>query len=139
MPFSNQKFRRYLAYAIVLFLIVLLILVIILVGEYRSLTRANFIQGKELHFSTILKNHGPLTAGDINIIQPWMTFDYINKIFNLPANYLRDALGITDSRYPKITLGAYIRHNQLIPVFFMMELKNDLQNYFNNSTNSTST
>ncbi len=37
-------------------------------------------------------------------IQSWMTFDYIEKNFHLPKNYFKTALGITDTRYPFLSL-----------------------------------
>lgn len=42
-------------------------------------------------------------------IKPWMTFDYLNKIFLLPQNYLQQALNIQNASYPKITIGHYAK------------------------------
>ena len=44
----------------------------------------------------------PLVPEDIQL---WMTFEYINFVFKLPPEYLRQELSIEDSRYPHITLG----------------------------------
>jgi len=37
-------------------------------------------------------------------IQGWMTFEYINRNFNIPDDYLKDILHITNTKYPKITI-----------------------------------
>ena len=44
---------------------------------------------------------------DIDQIQSWMTFDYLNTIFKLPPAYLKTSLVITDTSYPNLHIGAY--------------------------------
>jgi hypothetical protein len=46
-------------------------------------------------------------------IQLWMTFDYLNKVFSLPPDYLIKSLEITDARYPNLSLTQYARHNNI--------------------------
>ncbi len=36
-----------------------------------------------------------------------MTFDYVNHLFTLPPQYLETTLGITDGRYPRLTIEEY--------------------------------
>jgi len=50
-----------------------------------------------------------LGAQDLSFIASWMTFDYLNKTFGLPADYLKTSLLITDSRYPILTINRYAR------------------------------
>ena len=33
-----------------------------------------------------------------------MTFGYINKIYNLPQDYLKDKIGITNKKYPNMLI-----------------------------------
>ena len=42
-------------------------------------------------------------------IQPWMTFDYLNKQFGLPSEYLKTALQVTDPKYPNVPIGKMFR------------------------------
>ena len=51
--------------------------------------------------------HAPNATPDV--LRPWMTFEYVNRIFGLSPEILRDALGITDKRYPKLSIAAYAR------------------------------
>jgi len=37
-------------------------------------------------------------------IRGWMTFRYINTVFRLPADYLKNGLNITDPRYPNLSI-----------------------------------
>ncbi len=50
---------------------------------------------------------------DINDIDTWMTFDYINAVFKLPEPYLKTALSIQDPQYPNLHIGKYARTNRL--------------------------
>lgn len=43
------------------------------------------------------------------VLRPWMTFEYVNRIFGLSPEILRNTLGITDRRYPKLSIAAYAR------------------------------
>lgn len=47
------------------------------------------------------------------VIEPWMTFDYINKVFALPNNYLRSSLNIGDEKYPDLEIRRYARRQNL--------------------------
>lgn len=37
-------------------------------------------------------------------IQGWMTFEYINRSFSIPNEYLKESLSIPSTHYPKITI-----------------------------------
>ncbi len=41
---------------------------------------------------------------EVKDIRGFMTFDYINKSFHLPDEYLRSAFSVTNTSYPKITI-----------------------------------
>jgi hypothetical protein len=80
--------------------------------------------------SILRKNHAPLTADYVNLIDTWMTFSYINTIFKLPADYLKTNLNITDMRYPNITLGGYIIKNKLDKNIYLESVKKAVSDYF---------
>ena len=48
-----------------------------------------------------------LNPNDLTTIDSWMTFDYLNKIFNLPPDYLKNSLDISNTRYPFLTINHY--------------------------------
>jgi len=112
-------------------IVIFFLLCVMLVREYDRLQKFEAINSyKEL--ITDLKKHHPLTEQDVSIIQPWMTFSYINQIFALPSTYLSGALNITDSRYPRITVSKYVKSNHLDQNVFVQSLKNEVGQYFKN-------
>jgi hypothetical protein len=52
---------------------------------------------------------------DVASIDDWMTFDYLNLVFKLPPTYLKDYLGITDARYPRLSIRRYATTVRLSP------------------------
>lgn len=65
----------------------------------------------------------------IDTIKPWMTFNYLNVVFKLPAGYLQNALALTDSRYPNIRIDTYARKNRLDQAFFLQNVKQAITSY----------
>ena len=81
----------------------------------------------------LTKNHAPLSVEDVDLVAPWMTFDYINKLFKLPANYLKVNLNISDTRYPNLSLNAYTRGKKLDRIFFLANVKKAVSDYLANN------
>lgn len=52
---------------------------------------------------------GQLSTGQI---QGWMTFRYLNQVFHLPPEYLKQNLGISDSHYPNLSIGALAKEGK---------------------------
>jgi len=97
---------RYIRYTLIVLGVVLLLLVVFLVANYLSLWRARINDAREMRLSALLAHHGPLPLTDASIIRSWMTFDYVNKLFGLPPEYLQQQLQITNTRYPRLTIGS---------------------------------
>lgn len=77
------------------------------------------------------QKHFPRTI-DIKAVSAWMTFDYLNVIFKLNPNYLRETLAINDPRYPNVRIGHYIKYNHLNEATFLGGLEQAISNYPNN-------
>lgn len=43
------------------------------------------------------------------VLRPWMTFEYVNRVFGLPPEALREVLRIADPKYPKLTIASFAR------------------------------
>lgn len=82
-----------------------------------------------LHGLWMSHYHRALTAGDVNTVQPWMTFDYVNKVFKLPASYLKNTFQITGSRYPYMTFGAFAKQQKMVPAVFLTKVKQAIHAY----------
>lgn len=65
-------------------------------------------------------------------IQSWMTFDYINRIFKLPPEYLKTQLTITDRKYPNIEIKNYAKSQNEDVNTIIENLKQSIKNYKGN-------
>jgi len=71
----------------------------------------------------------PLGVNDVGTIDSWMTFDYLNHIFNLPPAYLQNNLPITNTRYPHLTIRHYARLQQLDAAQFLSQVRAAVRTY----------
>lgn len=72
---------------------------------------------------------------DVSKIQNWMTFDYINRSFSLPQDYLKNEFNITDIKYPRITLTKEALNKKENIDIFSAEIKNVVQKYIDSVNN----
>jgi len=75
------------------------------------------------------------SIAEVDSIQGWMTFSYINKVFHLPADYLKTNLGITDGKYPNVTIGKVVQDQKELESAELEKLKASVRQYLsrNNS------
>jgi hypothetical protein len=99
----SKHIERYILALIIIVALVVLALSALLVQQYRRVRQAEHLAA---HHSLLAALHakGPITASDVALIQPWMTFDYVNHLFALPPSYLQTSLDIRDARYPRLTV-----------------------------------
>lgn len=71
----------------------------------------------------------PATSTNIARIAEWMTFDYINQMFDLPPKYLQDTLQITSSKYPLLTLGQYAKEIQSNASTTLQEVRSAVRSF----------
>ncbi len=55
-------------------------------------------------------------------IRSWMTFRYINLIFGLPPEYLQTLLGVTDKRYPNVSVGSLAKQQGVSPALLLQKI-----------------
>ena len=75
------------------------------------------------------QNYQPLTPDNVANIQSWMTFDYVETIFAVPADYVAADLGLSDPRYPRITISRYARSHGIDAQALVDELKGSIERY----------
>lgn len=112
-------------------LVVILLLCFVLVGTVRQLKNHGYLSWR---YYVGNHSHRLVTTADILYIAPWMTFDYVNKIFNLPQSYLEQNLQIHDSKYPRITIQKYSKSSGTNPVILIQNIRNYVKQYFASST-----
>ncbi len=64
---------------------------------------------------------------NIEEIDAWMTFEYLNIIFRLPENYLQENLALTDEKYPRISIGAYARRHDIDRTTLLANIRSLIQ------------
>lgn len=76
-----------------------------------------------------LKLHRMMTAADAVLIQSWMSFDYIARVFGIPIFQLQTALRIEDSDFSRMTIGKYAKENGLDALDVTQRVVTVVRNY----------
>ncbi len=112
LPEKPNGERRFLDWLIAGLGIVLAILLFFLVRQYQVLRREAILNARESWLMNAIKNHPHLTADDVSVVSAWMTFDYVNTLFNLPPDYLKAQLSVLDAAYPKLTINKFANESR---------------------------
>ncbi len=56
-------------------------------------------------------------------VESWMTFNYLNRLFNLAPEYLQTRLVIQDERYPNISIQQYAVSHDIDPAAFLLSVR----------------
>jgi hypothetical protein len=76
-------------------------------------------------------NHISKQTANPNQIEGWMTFSYVNYLFNLPTNYLLETLNIQDSRYPNMGINKYVKVKGLDAIVFLTNVRASVAQFKN--------
>ena len=119
----NKKLIKSILSFIIIFLSVL---VIIFFNELIEISTKKYTDHRLPHKSQILR----LGPNDIGLIEYWMTFDYINHVFGLPEDYIKQELQISDPKYPRISIRKYARENKETESSAVEQIRNLVRVYF---------
>ena len=106
----------------------LLVLLLALFVRQVAIMRPSLISLSPRSWHLSVRSRRPLTASDAASIQSWMTFDYLNKVFALPPEFLKTTFGITDPRYPRLSLAHYAETKGVSAANFTDAVKNAIRN-----------
>ncbi len=126
---TRERLAAVVRYILIALAVIVAVLVAFLLVQYRTLRHEKLVSDEESWISSIIQNHGPLTASDTAIIRPWMTFDYVNKIFGLPQDYLKTNVPVNDPHYPALTLGGYAHEAYEDPNAFTATVASSVRAY----------
>jgi hypothetical protein len=124
--------RHFIDWLIAALGVLLAILLFFLVRQYQILRRESIISARESWLMNALKNHPHLMANDTGAIRSWMTFDYLNKLFNLPPDYLKTQLSVTNPAYPRLTIGTFAKDVGQPASSTLTKIQNDVRQYLAN-------
>jgi len=127
----NKKLKKVLVVAV--------IIIGVLAWIYAGFRIYQLRNHGRLPWQSYLSNHHrrPVGVADIAYISPWMTFDYITKIFKLPPTYLQQNLQINDPKYPLITLSQYAKKTNTNTGLLITNTQNVVKKYLASSTVSS--
>ena len=121
---------KYVKIIIVFLLLALFSLCFLFYREYNYLRKIDDINSYKGLIET-LRNKKSLSGTDADIVQSWMTFNYLNIIFHIPPNYFKNFLVIADSRYPNLSVGKYAKSVNLSTNILITSVKEAITDYFN--------
>lgn len=129
---THSRAESYLKAALAVAALVLLALSIRFVGEYRVVQQEVRAPG---HQAWIMSPHarGPLGESDIDSVQIWMTFEYLDRVFHVPPAYFQSSLGITDARYPRLTITEYAEAVHVDRAAALLHVRDAIRAYIANS------
>lgn len=104
-------------------------------SDYKKLHHKGLLPGPQSWRNS--HTHTAPTINDIERIQPWMTFAFVNKVFNLPPEYLKEKLNISSVAYPNLTIEATAENKHINSNELLMSLKKILLSYISLSATST--
>ena len=112
-----------------IFFAILLIMLIALLGWFifdtRNLYRAGMLRPTRGIRGQYVRSQIESPAQ----IQDWMTFSYVNHIFNLPVAYLSTSLSIQDTHYPDVIIGQYAKSKNLNNADFVKQVQSAVSQY----------
>ncbi len=82
-----------------------------------------------LFFTDPPKRRHPVSVHNISQISGWMTFEYINMLFDVPQELLQEKLGIQNSKYPLVTLKQYAKKSNKDVDSVVKEVQESIQTY----------
>ncbi len=62
-------------------------------------------------------------------IRPWMTFEYVNTVFNIPSSFLEQNLSINDTRYPKLVISNFAKDRKISEKEVISQIRNAVREY----------
>ena len=124
----QHHYGKHYAAILALLALVFVMLCVALIAEYRELRRENIMNFHASWFAAF-HHRMPLGPSDTDMVESWMTFDYINRIFNLPPEYLKASLQIADSHYPRISVSKYAKSQGIMPDQFVTRIQAAIRNY----------
>jgi hypothetical protein len=119
---------NYVKITLAVLVVILIVLFVLLFRQYSDLHRERILNEQAVWLLSA-RRHAPLPPTEAAIVQPWMTFDYVDRLFALPLTYLQTALQVTDPHYPQIPLYRYAESQHLNPWVFTDEVRNVIKTY----------
>ena len=127
---SSDKNNSLLRIALGVAVVAIIALTFLLFQQYQHVQRLGYVSIHRQSLLRSLHGSGPLTAADASSTAVWMTFEYINRAFDLPQSYLETELDVYDTRYPHMTIIEYANDSGMSQTVALSRVQNAISTYF---------
>lgn len=69
------------------------------------------------------------TPPPVSSIQAWMTFDYVNVVYKIPTSYMKDILGINNTKYPNLRIDTYAKQSGIDQTLLLNTVRHYISTY----------
>lgn len=128
---KEEKRSRTLLFTSLLVLSAFFLFVCVLfIREYMLLRHSGVLRFHHPRFTPFQPSGSTSPAvTNVELIENWMTFDYINMSFQLPPQLLRDELHISDPAYPRLSIRRAAKESGVSRDAYLVQVKTIVQNY----------
>ena len=105
-----------------------------LVGNFRSLRQNGLLYAPRRPWERWFMRrplHAPLLS-DVDTLQSWMTFEYLNDSFQLSPEYLKTKFSISSTLYPRISIRRAAKTVHKDEHIYLEEIKAAIREYLQN-------
>lgn len=127
-PQPPDEQRRLIDWIVAGLGVVLAVLLFFLVRQSEVLRRESMANAHLARIAAALRDPAAVASGTA-MIQSWMTFDYINRVFALPPDYLKTDLSVADARYPRLTVGEFAEDDRASASSTLINVQNAVRDY----------
>lgn len=123
MPIENpKKWLSFWKWILVALAFLLLLSLALATRALKQLPR-NYPLPYGRDLASAMRHRRPPGSPRITEVSGWMTFDYLNRVFQMPPEYLSQKLGISDKTYPRLSIDQYAKKYKLSepPVLFSVQ------------------
>lgn len=112
--FTTKKLDQLLLAILVIVVVGWLAALFFFIGDIQLFSKQGLLRPQRQSRNIFNRPYSPL-VGILSAanIQSWMTFNYLEKVFHLPPNYLREELKIRDQLYPRLSIKKFAKRNKL--------------------------
>lgn len=122
MSSENQplsKRRKIVNTLIIVLSLIFLLALVSFVRDFLFLNKQGFLEPSGRHHENF----------QVQDVERWMTFAFLNRIFGLPPEYLKEELEITNKHYPNLTIKSWAKEKNVDPREMTEQVKKFIEDF----------
>lgn len=129
---GGRHHHALLVVLLIIFLALFMFVLRVFIRDYILLRHSGILHSRPPRSILLPQQMGstsPLVIANVDLVENWMTFDYLNASFGLPPEILRDGLHITDPVYPRLSIRRAAKEANVSRDVYLEEVKNIIREY----------